>query len=80
MSLLTAVDFVRGSVVPTVVVAITDKGCADAASVSAGELGIRVTCGEGAALFITVVTTVVCVVTGVAEWDAAPIVAGEVRG
>lgn len=78
-SLLTAVDFIRGGVVSAVTVAITDKGCTDTASVGAGELSRGVTGGEGAAPFITVVTAVICVVTGVADWHAAPVVTGEVH-
>lgn len=77
---LTAVDFVRGGVVSAVVVAVTEEGCADAASVGAGELGSGVTCGEGAASLIAVVAAVVCVVAGVAERHTAPVVTGEVHG
>lgn len=60
--------------------AITDEGCTDATSVAAGELSCGVTCREGAALLVTVVTTVIYVVAGVAERHAAPIVTGEVHG
>ena len=60
--------------------AVADEGCADAASVGATELSRWVAGGEGASLFIAVVTTVVCVVTRVAERHTAPIVAVEVRG
>lgn len=59
--------------------AVADKGGADAASVGAAELRGGVTGGEGAAALITVVTTVVCVVAGVAERHAAPVVTGEVH-
>lgn len=76
---LTAVDFVRSGIVPAVVVAITDEGSTDAAAVGAAELGGGVTGGEGAAALIAVVAAVVCVVTGVAEWHAAPVVTGEVN-
>lgn len=64
--LLTAVNFIRSGVVSAVVVAITDKGCTDATSIATGELSSWVTCGKGAALLVTVVTTVVCIVAGVA--------------
>lgn len=77
---LTAVDFIRGGVVSAVVVAVTDKSCTDASSVAAGELSSRVTRGKRAALLVTVVSTVVRVVTGVAEWHTAPVVTSEVHG
>lgn len=75
---LTAVDFIRGGVVPAVVVAVADEGVADAASVLARELGGGVTRGEGAALLVAVVAAVVGVVADVAERDAAAVVTGEV--
>lgn len=75
---LTAVDFIRGGVVPAVVVAVTDEGVADAASVLARELGGGVTRGEGAASLVAVVTAVVGVVTDVVERYAAAVVTGEV--
>lgn len=76
---LTAVDFIRGGVVPAVVVAVTDEGVADAASVLARELGGGVTRGEGAASLVAVVTAVVGVVADVVEWYAAAVVTGEVN-
>lgn len=79
-SSLTAIDFIRSGIVSTVIVAITDKSCTDAAPVSTAELSSRVTCGEGAALLITVVTTVICIVAQVSEWHAAAIVTGEIHG
>lgn len=78
--LLTAVNFIRSGVVSAVIVAITDKGCTDATSIAAGEFSSWVTRGKGAALLITVVTTVICVVTGVAERHTAPVVTGKVHG
>lgn len=77
---LTAVDFVRRGVVSAVIATVAHKVRIDAAAVGAGELGGRVTRGEGAAPLVTVVPTVVHVVAGVAQWDAAPVVTGEVRG
>lgn len=58
---------------------VADEGCTDAASVAAGELSGGVTCGEGTAPFVTVVTTVIRVVTDVAERQTAPAVTGEVH-
>lgn len=75
---LTAVDFIRGGVVPAVVVAVTDEGVADAASVLARELGGGVTGGEGAASLVAVVAAVVGVVADVVERYAAAVVTGEV--
>lgn len=75
---LTAIDFIRGGVVPAVVVAVTDEGVANAASVLARELGGGVTGGEGAASLVAVVAAVVGVVADVAERYAAAVVTGEV--
>lgn len=60
--------------------AIADERRIDAASVCAGELSGGVTRGEGAASLVAVVTTVVCVVADVAEWQAASVVTGKVHG
>lgn len=60
--------------------AVADEGCADAASVGAGELGGGVARGERAASLVAVVSTVADVVADVAEQHAAAVVAGEVRG
>lgn len=78
-SSLTAVDLVRNAVVPAVVDSIAHKVDVDAASVGAGELGVRVTGGVRAASLVAVVAAIIVVVAGVAEWHAAAVVTGEVH-
>lgn len=63
---LTTVDLIRCSIVSTVVVAVTNKGFIYAAAVGAVKLSGRVAYREGAAVLITVVTTVICEVTDIA--------------
>lgn len=76
---LTAVDFVRSAVVPAVVHSIAHKVNMDTAAVGAGELSVGVTGGERAASLVAVVTTIIGVVAGKAQWHTAAVVTGEVH-
>lgn len=76
---LTAVALVGNAVVPAVIDSIAYKLDVDTAAVSAGELSVGVTGGVRAVSLVAVVTAIISVVAGKAEWHAAAVVTGEVH-